>query len=64
MKIQVCLDEDERGSAIEMANAIINLYMDRLGTSSTDHELNCTKHALTAISEHIQVFVDHYFIGE
>ena len=56
MKILVELAEEDKGTPIEMAGAIIEWYENR-GTLEEDmvHAYNC----LAAISKHINVYLEH-----
>lgn len=56
MKIFVECDKDDKGTSIEMANAIIRWNIDR---AFDDETLMEARADLAAISEHIQVYLSH-----
>lgn len=53
-KILIELEEGERGEAIVVANAIINMVMDKTG-----YTFEANKNALAEIAEHIEVYLKH-----
>lgn len=54
MKIKIELEEGERGEPIEVANAIINMVMDK-----ECYTFEANKNALAEIKEHIEVYLKH-----
>lgn len=58
MKLILELKENERGSPIEFAGAVINHYMDN-SLVHDDYTLKCARESLAAIAEHIRVFLKH-----
>lgn len=52
MRIQICLEDDEMGTAIEFANAVIKWQMEAKGFRNGVENL-------AEIAEHIQVYVNH-----
>lgn len=54
MKIMFELEAGEMGEPIEVANAIINVFMDR-----TAYTFGFNKNALAEMAEHIEVYLKH-----
>ena len=56
MKIEIYLEENEMGTPIEMANALIKNY---LGNVNDLEMTEIKKNELSEIAEHIQVFLKY-----
>lgn len=56
MKIEIHLEENEMGTPIEMANALIKNY---LGNVNNLEMIEIKKNELSEIAEHIQVFLKY-----
>ena len=56
MKIEIYLEENEMGTPIEMANALIKNY---LGNVNNLEMIEIKKNELSEIAEHIQVFLKY-----
>lgn len=60
MKIEIYLEEYENGTPIEMANALIKTYLDKVNDSEM---AEIRKSELSEIAEHIQVFLSYSKAG-
>ena len=59
MRLMRYMDEGEKGTPIEMANAIIRVYMDSAECIKTEDALDESYRNLAEIAEHIQTYVKY-----
>lgn len=56
MKIEIHLEENEKGTPIEVASAIIDVYM---GNVTDSEAFEVARSVLSEIAEHIQVYLKY-----
>lgn len=59
MRLLILEDKDDKGTPIEMADAIIRNYMDRAECFKTEDALDESYRNLAEIAEHIQTYVKY-----
>ena len=59
MKLLAELQENETGTPIEFANAVINNYTDRARTGGTEQDWIRAEQALAEIVEHILIYLKY-----
>ena len=59
MRLFIHLDEGDKGTPIETANAIIRNYMDRAECFKTEDAIDESYSNLAEIAEHIQTYVKY-----
>lgn len=59
MKLMIELDENDRGTPIELANAIIRHCMSRADSIQTEESIIYAHTNLAEIAEHIRVYLRH-----
>jgi hypothetical protein len=59
MKLLVGLEKGDKGTPIEMANAIIRHYMDIPEECRCEDDINRARRELSELTEHLQVYLRH-----
>lgn len=60
MKLNIHLEEGDNDTPIEMANAIINFYINQIPKSyPTEDDVEYNLHKLEAVADHIKVYLKH-----